>query len=161
MSLASQPPEKERSGMRGRTGEGLLQLPVRTGGLGLGRSVDLVVDLDGRRALGLDVLCGDEVMRFVPVAVATLRDEMIEVKSALVLLDEGQRRFYQERATTLSQARGLTVERDGQPLGTLRDVVLGEAFAIRGLLVSGADPEFVPFDGSVRVRDGRRRAPAA
>ena len=147
--------------MRGRTGEELLQLPVRTGGLGLGRSVDLLLDLDGHRALGLDVRCGDEVTRFLPLAVATVRDDRIEVESALVLLDEAERRFYRERARTLSEVRGLAVEREGERLGELRDVVLGDGFEILGLLVAGADPEVVRFDDSTRIRDGRRRAPAA
>jgi hypothetical protein len=142
-------------------GEELLDLPVRTAGLALGRSVDLVVDFPRGRGLGLDVLCGDGVTRFAPFAVTTPHDGWIQLESALVLLDEDERRFYRERATTLLAVRGLPVERDGKRLGTLRDVVLGDAFDLRGLVVRGADPELVPFDPSIRVGDDRRRAPAA
>lgn len=145
--------------MRGRTGEELLRLPVRAGGLSLGRSVDLVLDFEQRRALGLDVLCGDDVRRFVPLPVATLHDDEIEVESALLLLDEVERRFYRERATTLSETRELPVERAGQTLGGLRDVVLGDTFEIEGLLVLGAEPELVPFDDSVSLGGPNRRRP--
>jgi hypothetical protein len=152
--------QKGRGGMKGRTGDELLRLRVRTGGLSLGRSADLVLDLAGRRVLGLDVHCGDGVMRFLPLAGASLGDDAIAVDSALVLLDEPERRFYAERGTALSAARGLAVVRDGRALGALRDVVLGRDQRIAAVLVEGvAQP--VGLDDSIGFADGRRRAPAA
>jgi hypothetical protein len=147
--------------MRGLTGQQLLRLPVRTGGLSLGRSVELVLDLAGRSVVGVDVLCGDDVHRFLPLAAATVRDDAIEVDSALLLLDEGERHFYRERGTTLAEARTLVVERGADSLGELRDVVLGDALRIEALLVGAGEPAAVPFDDSVHVAGARRRAPVA
>ena len=48
----------------------VLALPVRMHGIGLGRSVELIVDVDVRRVLGLEVRCGDDTHRFLPLAVA-------------------------------------------------------------------------------------------
>jgi hypothetical protein len=142
--------------MRGRVGEELLRLPVRTGGLTLGRSVELLLDLDGRRALGVDVECGDDVRRFLPLAVAELRDEELHVASALVLLEEAERRFYRERGVSLSAARALTVLRGGEALGRLRDVLVGPGGVLEALAV---EQEVVLFDHSIAFAD--RRAPAA
>jgi hypothetical protein len=161
MSLVTRRRETSFDGVRGRTGEELLRLAVRRGGLSLGRSVELLLDLDGRRALGLDVDCGDDTRRFLPFLAAEVRDRELAVDSALPLLDEAERRFYLERGTGLAAARGLLVERHGRPLGALRDVVLGADGTIAGLLVAGAEPELVPFDASVSLRNRRRRAPAA
>ena len=57
----------------------LLRLPVRMHGIQLGRPVDVLLDPDGRRVVGLDVLCGDEVHRFLPLAAAELAAEEIGV----------------------------------------------------------------------------------
>ena len=51
--------------MREITGDELLALPVRLHGIQLGRPVDLLLDRDAQRIVGLDVLCGDEVHRFL------------------------------------------------------------------------------------------------
>ena len=48
------------AGMKERTGDELLALPVRLHGIQLGRPIDLLLDRDARRAVGLDVFCGDE-----------------------------------------------------------------------------------------------------
>jgi hypothetical protein len=139
----------------------LLGLAVRTNGISLGRTEELILDVPSRRAVGVDVLCGDGVHRFLPLAAASMGEGAIAVDSALMLLDEPELRFYRERGTPLSQARGSTVERGGEALGTLRDVVLGDDLALAALLVDGAQPELVPLDDAIRLGDGRRRAPAA
>ena len=70
------------------SGEGTLRLPVRRHGIELGRPVDLIVDAPSGRALGFDVLCGDDVHRFLPVAAAQLGEEEIAVGSSLMLLED-------------------------------------------------------------------------
>jgi hypothetical protein len=51
------------------------------GGIELGRPVDLLIDRNRPRAVGFDVLCGDEAHRFLPFVVATFRDDAIEIDS--------------------------------------------------------------------------------
>jgi hypothetical protein len=53
----------------------LLELPVRMRGIALGRAVDLLIDREGPRAIGFDVLCGDEAHRFLPFVVASFQDD--------------------------------------------------------------------------------------
>jgi hypothetical protein len=89
-----------------RRAEELLTLPVRINGIELGRTVDVVLDETGSRAVGLDVRCGDGVHRFVPFAVAALGEGEITVHSPLVLLDFDQVAFYREQGTTLRKLGG-------------------------------------------------------
>jgi hypothetical protein len=46
--------------MRELSGDALLALPVRLHGIQLGRPVDLLLDREAVRVVGLDVRCGDE-----------------------------------------------------------------------------------------------------
>ncbi|MGN6429815.1 MAG: hypothetical protein ACTHNB_03660 [Gaiellaceae bacterium] len=100
-----------------RSAEDPLSLPVRMGGVELGRSVDLLIDRDRPRALGFDVLCGDEAHRFLPFVVARVRDDAIEIDSPFLLLDFAQVDFYRHQATTLRERNGgageLVVGNDG------------------------------------------------
>jgi hypothetical protein len=100
-----------------RPAEELLTLPVRVRGIEVGRPVDLIVDRDRRRTLGFDVLCGDEAHRFLPFAVAAVRDDEIEIFTPHVLLDFGQVGFYREQADWLREQNGelreLVVAADG------------------------------------------------
>lgn len=121
--------------MGGRPAEDLLRLPVRLHGIQLGRPVDLIVDLAAERALGLDVRCGDEVNRFLPLAAATVGDDEITVRSALTLLEEAELAFYRERASSLADLRGVELEQDGRPAGRLRDVVVGPDGVLEAVLV--------------------------
>lgn len=142
--------------MRGRPGEELLRLPVRVRGIQLGRPRELLVDLAARRVVGLEIVCGDEERRFVPLATATLRDDEIAVSSALTLLEEGELAFYRDRASTLSALRGMELERGRRPIGRLADVLVGEGGALVGVLVE--------VDGSVEEVDAaglRLRAASA
>jgi hypothetical protein len=113
---------------------GVLALPVRMHGIGLGRSVDLVVDVDVRRVLGLEVRCGDDVHRFLPLAAAHVRDGEIAIASPLILLDELA--FYRARGHGLGALRGARVANAGGEVGTLRDVVFEDEGAIRELVLA-------------------------
>jgi hypothetical protein len=124
--------------MGGRPAEELLRLPVRLHGIQLGRPVDLIVDLDAERALGLDVLCGDEVHRFLPLAAARVAEDEITVSSALTLLEEAELAFYRTRASALSALRGSELERGSQPVGRLRDVVVADDGSLAAVLVEHA-----------------------
>ena len=91
-------------------------------GIALGRAVDLLIDRAGPRAIGFDVLCGDEAHRFLPFVVASFRDDAIEIDSPFLLLDFAQVDFYRDQATTLRELNG-----DGS------DLVVGEDGTIEGL----------------------------
>ena len=121
--------------MRGRAAEELLGLPVRLRGIQLGRPVDLIVDLASGRAHGFDVLCGDEIHRFLPFAAVTVRDDELAVSSALTMLEERELAFYRDRAGLLGRLRGVELERDGRPIGRLRDLVVGDGGALAAVLV--------------------------
>ena len=120
--------------MGGRPAEDLLRLAVRLHGIQLGRPTDLILDLRADRILGFDVLCGDDVHRFLPLAAARIGDTEITVDSALTLLDESELAFYRERACALSDLRGLEVVYAGRPGGRLRDVLVGEDGTLRAVL---------------------------
>ncbi len=100
-----------------RRAEELLNLPVRVRGIELGRPVDLIVDHGVTRAVGFDVLCGDEAHRFLPFAVASVVGDGIEIESPFVLLDLDQVAFYREQATSLRALNGdgetLLIDDDG------------------------------------------------
>jgi hypothetical protein len=124
--------------MGSRSATELLQLPVRLHGIRLGQPVDLLLDPVEWRALGLVVLCGDEGDRFLVFAAADIREDAIEVPSALLLLEDVE--FYRDRSRSLREVIGgelrdllvlpdggveaLVVERDGvvqlvEPVGVL------------------------------------------
>jgi hypothetical protein len=84
-------------------------------GIELGRPVDLLIDRKRPRAVGFDVLCGDEAHRFLPFVAARLQDDAIEIDSPFLLLDFAQVDFYRRQAATLRELNG-----DG------RDLVVGE-----------------------------------
>jgi hypothetical protein len=107
------------------TGDELLRLPVRARGLKLGRPVDVLVDLERRRALAIEVRCGDEATRLLPIAAARIGESEIVVSSALVLLDESGAAFYRERATSLLGLRAR---------GELDDIVMRPDGAIVALV---------------------------
>lgn len=126
--------------MRGLSGDELLKLPVRLHGIELGRPVDIVVDTEARRAVGLELVCGDRAHRFLPLGAATLTSDEIALDSALAVLDDGA--FYRERAHALSELRGSVVSRRGEEAGRLDDVVVGQEGELIALVLDGAR---VPF----------------
>jgi hypothetical protein len=128
----------------------VLALPVRLHGIGLGRAVELVVDLDVRRVLGFEVRCGDETHRFLPLAAAHVREGEIAIGSPLTLLDELA--FYRGRGHGLGALRGARVASAGSDLGTLRDVVFDAGGAIRELVVATSSGEHrIPPGADVQV----------
>lgn len=115
--------------MGSRSATELLQLPVRLNGIRLGQPVDLLLDPAEWRALGFVVLCGDESSRFLVFAAADLREDAIDVSSALLLLDDVE--FYRDRSRSLrdllgAELRDLLVTPDGgvEALVVERDGVL-------------------------------------
>jgi uncharacterized protein YrrD len=143
------------AGMRERTGDELLGLPVRLHGLQLGRPVDLLLDPDAHRAVGLDLLCGDEVHRFLPLQTAVVGDEEIRILSAFVLLEQRELEFYRSRTLALSRLRGHPIERHGRKVGLLQDVVVAEDGHLVAAIV---ESERVPFDVALRFAPQRRSA---
>jgi hypothetical protein len=140
--------------MQGVSALALLHLPVRSRGIVLGRPVDIVLDLGSRRAVGLDVRCGDAAHRFLPLPAAELLDDEVRVDSALTLLDS----FSGGRRTTFRSLLGATVERDGVKADALSDVVLDRDGSIRAIV---AGPRRIDFDEHVTLVPTRRSASAA
>jgi hypothetical protein len=143
------------AGMKERTGDELLALPVRLHGIQLGRPIDLLLDLDARRAVGLDVFCGDDVHRFLPLPTAAVGRAEIRILSPLVLLEQRELDFYRSRTLALSRLRGAPVERNGRRLGPLRDVVVAEDGRVVAAIV---DKQRIPFDDGLRFAPKRRTA---
>jgi PRC-barrel domain len=142
--------------VRELSGDEVLALPVRLHGVTLGRPVDLLLDRSSLRVVGLDVRCGDDVHRFLPLPTAAVTQDALDVHSPLVLLEEDELAFYRSRALALSSLRGRPVLKRGKDAGTLRDVV----FAADGTLVAVAvDPGGrLPFDDTLELAPQRRSA---
>jgi hypothetical protein len=139
----------------------LLELPVRLNGIPLGRPVDLLVDLERRRAIGLEVLCGDEALRYLPLAAARVYADEIAIGSALLLFEERDLAWYRRRASSLSALRGSRVTSGGRGLGSLAGLVVEADGAIEALVVEEEGLTWrVPFDDRVAV-EGRGSASAA
>jgi hypothetical protein len=75
---------------------GLVGVPVRTNGIELGRTVDVLVGADGR-PVGFELACRDGIRRFLPAAAAEIGTSEICVASALVFLTERELRWYRGR----------------------------------------------------------------
>jgi hypothetical protein len=148
----------------GRMGEGsvelLLTLPVRLHGLTLGRPVDVLLDREELKVVGLDLLCGDDEHRFLPVAAAEITDEAISISSPLVLLEEEELAFYRSRTFSFGALRGRPVRRRDRVLGVLRGLRLNADLTVAGVVVDRDGREtLVPFDDSIRF-DPRNRSAA-
>jgi hypothetical protein len=128
--------------VRGLRGSKLLELPVRLHGIELGRPVDLLLDQDGRRVVGIELVCGDQAHRFLPLAAATVGDDEVVVDSAFTVIDDGD--FYRKRGRSLAQLRGVTVEQAATTVGTLADVVLGAHGAVTDVVLENG--ERLPLD---------------
>ena len=134
----------------------LLGLPVRLHGIRLGRPVDVVLEPSSLRTVGLQVRCGDGVDRFVPLPAARIRPDEIAVRSALMLLDEGNLAFYTSRGLTFRTVRGSTVTRGGRMVGELEDIVLASDGSPLQFVL--ADGRRIPFGDDVHVDLGRASA---
>ena len=145
--------------MKEWTGDGLLALPVRLHGIQLARPVDLLLDRDGLRAVGLDLVCGDDERRFLPLPTAAIDDEKIAVLSALVFLEEDDLDFYRSRTLALSELRGGVVQRNRKEVGRLVDLALGPTGELRAILVDQHGRTVrMPCDGLLTVAPKRRTA---
>jgi hypothetical protein len=140
-------------------GAQLLGLPLRLHGLQLGQPYDLLLDRDAMRAVGIDVVCGDDAHRFLPFATARIESDAITITSPLVLLESDELAFYHSRSFTLSSLRGRSVERKGTHVGILRDVVVAADGELAAVVVErdGAR-ERISFDGELRFAPERRSA---
>ena len=135
------------------TGDELLRRPVRVHGIHVGQPVDVLLHPTEPQALGLDVLCGDDLHRYLPLSAAEVTERHVEAFSPLVLLDLREGSFYRREARSLNGLRG-TPLRDRS---SLQDVVLAPDWTISELVLD-AD-ERVPLDGIVLPpRTERRRA---
>jgi hypothetical protein len=76
----------------------LLNLPVTTNGIELGRTVEALGGADGR-LIGLALACRDGSRRFLPAGAADIRAGEIRVPSALVCLEERELDWYRGRMT--------------------------------------------------------------
>ena len=138
----------------------LLERPVMLGDIRLGASIDAVLDIDSLRVVGLEVEGRDGVRRFLPLAAARIGEDRVAVGSALMLLEENVGAFYRRRSSSFNALVGLNVERAGQPLGRLVDLVIapdGTAESVR-VLLNGSEQSH-PRAGVVIGR--ARRIPAA
>lgn len=143
-----------------RSGDDVLKLPVRLHRLALGRPVDLFLDREDFRVVGLDVICGDDEHRFLPLAAATLDEDAISIGSPLVLLEDTELAFYRSRTLSLGALRGRPVHRRDRNVGLLRDVLLAPDLTVEAVVVDqdGRDVT-LPFDDAIRL-DPRRRSAA-
>ena len=152
-------PGHDGRGMSERSGTELLGLPVRLHGLQLGRPSDLLLDREGMRAVGFDIVCGDDAHRFLPFPTAAITEEAIIITSPLVMLEAGELAFYRSRSFTLSSLRDRPVERKGRSVGILRDVLVATDGELAAVLVeTDGAAERVPFDGALRFAPERRSA---
>jgi hypothetical protein len=119
--------------------EQLLRFPVRLDGMDVGRAVDLIIDPRQGRAVGLDILCRDDVHRFLPLAAAEVDGEEIRLSSAFALMDDAGFEFYRGRTSSLRTLKGTQVARAGKDLGALRDVVVSAEGAIEAFVVQSAE----------------------
>ena len=99
----------------------LLSRDVRYRDIRLGVAVDLLLDLDSRRVVGFDVVCGDHVRRFLPLAACDTEGDHLTVGSALVLMDDA---FYRKRGRSLAELRGRPVRDGEKDIGVLEDLVV-------------------------------------
>lgn len=82
------------------------------GGIELGRVVDVILEADAERPLGLDVVCGDGANRFLPMAAVARRGQAIEVDSPLTLLEPAELAFYRLHGRSLrARASGTLADR--------------------------------------------------
>jgi sporulation protein YlmC with PRC-barrel domain len=137
----------------------LLRASVKMRGIQLGRVTDVIFDRELQRAIGLEVHCGDEGRRFLPYATARLDDDVIELDSPFVLLDESELAFYKERATTFTSLAHRFVAVRGEGAGPLEDVVLAPNGSIDAVVVTtGSGARRIAYDDRVAIAERRFRA---
>lgn len=138
------------------SGDAILSLPLRLHRIELGRPVDVLLDRDTMRVVGLDVRCGDGVHRFLPLPTAAVVDDGLTIHSPLVLLEEDELGFYRARAFTLKALRGKPVMRKEQSVGVLRDIVFARDGRLLAVLLESG--ERVPYDDGLGLAPEHRTA---
>jgi hypothetical protein len=142
--------------------EQLMRLPIRLRGIDVGYAVDVILDPEGRRALGLDVLCKDEAHRFLPLTAARVGEDEITVASALMMLAADELAFYRKRASTVRLLRGARVQLKEKDVGRLEDVMVASDGTIAALIVDGVDgPTRFELEDTLRITADPRRVSAA
>jgi uncharacterized protein YrrD len=142
--------------------EHLLRLPIRLRGIDVGYAVDVILEPQGRRALGLDVLCKDEEHRFLPLTAAEIGEDEITVASALTMLAADELAFYRKRASTLRLLRGTPVLLKGKNVGRLEDVMVSGDGTIAALIVEdGNGQRRYELEDTLRITADPRRVSAA
>ncbi len=140
--------------------EALLQLPVLLRSIRLGHPTDVALEPNELRALGFEILCRDGAERFLPLPAAQVREEAIILHSPLQLLDADDLAFYRRRATTFRTLRGQPVERRGEVLGALADLLLAaDGVALAVVVDAGGERRSVPLERGITI--GGRRTPSA
>ena len=116
--------------------------------------------VDAELSYRADVLCGDEVRRFLPLPTALLTGSEFSIRSPLVLLEGEQLDFYRTRTIALGALRGGAVERKRRgSVGTLVDVVLAPDGELVALIVEeNGSKRRVPYDGTLVLPPKRRSA---
>jgi uncharacterized protein YrrD len=138
------------------SGDGVLAMPVRLHGIELGRPVDLLLDREALRVVGLDVRCGDDVHRFLPLPTASIADGALSIHSPLVMLEAEQLAFYRSRSFTLASVKRRAVTSKGREIGVLRDIVFARDGALLALVLDGG--ERVSFDETLAFAPQSRSA---
>lgn len=82
----------------------LLNRRVVMRGVELGRVVDVILDAQDERVIGVQVLCGDGEHRFLPIVAARLGTDEVEVDSILAMLEPSELDFYRRRGRSLRKA---------------------------------------------------------
>ena len=138
----------QTAAVRGRASD-LLRLPVRLNGLRVGQPRDLLLERGARRAIGVEVVCGDAVVRFLPIAAARAEPDALVLDSPFLLIDHGARSFYRRRTRALGDLRGSDVLRGGRRLGRLDDVELGDGGTVEAFFLENG--ERIEAEGDVFV----------
>jgi len=137
----------------------LLSLPVRLPGIALGRPIDLLLDPAELRVVGFDLLCGDEIHRFLPFPTAVISENEIAIRSPLVLLEEDELAFYRTRTSSLAALRSQDVMRGRRASGRLVDVVVAADGTVDAVVVDDdGREERIPVDETIRLRPASRSA---
>jgi hypothetical protein len=119
---------------RGLRASSVESRPVCFADIRLGVVVDLLLDDSLQRVLGFDVLCGDRVHRYLPLAACEFGETHVSIPSALVLMQQ-ELDFYRLRGRSLTTLRGFPARRGARELGTVLDLIFTPEGGLGELLV--------------------------
>lgn len=140
-------------------GSGLIGRAVRWTGIRLGVAVDLLLDRELRRAVGVVVRSGDGHDRFLPLPACVELGDSIVPSSPLVLVNGDGLAFYQREGLSLEALRGsLVLDSDETRQATVEDVLLCENGDVAAISLSSdaaridLPREALDVDGLGRLR---------